>query len=80
MTGVGGTNKDGASAPPPFPRNVERTLPFEPRGVACSNTKPPPPSPPLSRPPKIFKPIFLQFEILGESVGAKGADFFFLAC
>ena len=36
---------------------------------------PSPPSP--SRPPKVFEPVFLQFDILGESVGAKGAENFF---
>ena len=32
---------------------------------------------PPPRPPKNFEPIFLQIEILGESVGAKGAENFF---
>ena len=36
-----------------------------------------PPTPP--DPPKVFEPIFLQFEILGEGVGAKGAEIFFFA-
>ena len=30
-------------------------------------------------PPKVFEPMFLQFEILGERVGAKGAKIFFFA-
>ena len=42
------------------------------RGAACSNSRPP-----LPRPPKVFEPVFLQIEILGESVGAKGAEIFF---
>ena len=29
--------------------------------------------------PKVFEPVFLQFEILGERVGAKGAENFFFA-
>ena len=44
------------------------------RGAACSTSKPPPPPP---DPPKVLGPVFLQFEILGERVGAKGAKFFF---
>ena len=32
------------------------------------------PPPPLQTPPKVFEPVFLQFEILGERVGAKGAE------
>ena len=44
-----------------------------PRGTACSNSRPPPPP----DPPKVFEPVFLQFEILGERVGAKGAEIFF---
>ena len=35
------------------------------------------PTIPPSRPPKVFEPVFLQFEILGESAGAKRAKFFF---
>ena len=38
---------------------------------------PDPPPPPASRPPKVFEPVVLQFEILGERVRAKGAEFFF---
>ena len=38
----------------------------------------PPPLP--SRPPKVFEPVFLQFQILGESVGAKGTEIFFWPC
>ena len=34
--------------------------------------------PPHSRPPKVFEPVFLQFEILGERVGAEGAKMSFL--
>ena len=34
---------------------------------------------PPSRPPKVFQPVFLQLEILGERVSAKGAENFFLA-
>ena len=34
---------------------------------------PPPPSPPPD-PPKVFEPLFLQFEILGERVGTEGAE------
>ena len=48
------------------------------RGAACSNSKPQPAPPPPSDPPKVFEPVFLQFEILGERVGAKGAEIFFL--
>ena len=51
------------------------------RGVVCSNSRPqppPPPLPPLQTPPKVFEPVFLQFEVLGERVGAKGAEIFFL--
>ena len=55
-------------------------------GAARSNSRPPPPSP---DPPKVFEPVFLHFEILGERVGAKGAEnflalpegvFFFTRC
>ena len=35
----------------------------------------PPPSP--SRPPKVFEPVFLQFEILEKTTGAIGARNFF---
>ena len=35
------------------------------------------PNPPPPRPPKVFEPAFLQIEILGESVGAEGAEKFF---
>ena len=36
--------------------------------------------PPLSsRPPNVLEPGFLQFEILGQIVGAKGCGNFFLA-
>ena len=38
---------------------------------------PPPLPPPPDPPPKVFEPVFLQFEILGERVGAKGAETFF---
>ena len=31
-----------------------------------------------SRPPKVFETVFLQFQILGESAGAKGAENFIL--
>ena len=34
---------------------------------------------PPPQPPKVFEPVFLQFEILGERVGAKGAQIFFFA-
>ena len=43
------------------------------RGANCSNSRPPP----LPDPPKVFEPVFLPFEILGEIVGTKGAKFFF---
>ena len=33
--------------------------------------------PPPSRPPKVFEPVFLQFEISRKSAGTKGAEFFF---
>ena len=51
-----------------------------PRGVAFSNSgpQPPPPPPTPSRPPKVFAPVFLRFENLGERVSAKGAENFFL--
>ena len=49
------------------------------RGVACSISRPPPrPPPPPPDPPKVFESVFLQFEILGERVGAKGAEILFL--
>ena len=44
------------------------------RGETCSNSRPQPPPP---DPPKVFEPVFLQFETLGERVGAKGAENFF---
>ena len=52
-----------------------------PRGAARWNPDTPPPPPPLppSRPPKVLEPVLVQFQILGESGGAEGADFFFLA-
>ena len=34
-------------------------------------------TPPLPDPPKVFDPVYLQFEIVGERAGAKGAEFFF---
>ena len=34
---------------------------------------------PPSGPLKVFEPVFLQFEILGESVGANGAENFISA-
>ena len=34
----------------------------------------PPPSPPASRTPKVFEPVFLQIEILRERVGTEGAE------
>ena len=40
--------------------------------AACSNSRPPP-----LQTPQSFEPVFLQFEILGERVGAKGAEVFF---
>ena len=45
------------------------------RGARIPDPNPPPPAP---DPPKVFKPVFLQFEILGERVGAEGAEDFFL--
>ena len=42
-------------------------------GLFEFQTPPPPPDP-----PKVFEPVFLPFEILGERVGAKGAEIFFL--
>ena len=39
---------------------------------------PPHPCPPPPDPPKVFEPVFLQFEILGERVGAEGTEIFFL--
>ena len=60
------------------------------RGAACSNSNPLPPPPPVPlQTPKVFEPVFVQFEVLGESVGAEGAPkffcppeglFFFLPC
>ena len=47
---------------------------MEPKGPVRIPDPPPPPDP-----PKIFEPVFLQFEILGERVGAEGAEFFFFA-
>ena len=38
---------------------------------------PEPPPPPEAA--KVFEPVFLQFEILGERIGAKGAENFFFA-
>ena len=35
-------------------------------------------TPPPPRPPEVFEPVFLQFEVLGESVGAEGAKIFLL--
>ena len=46
------------------------------RGAACLNTRPPPP---LQPSPIVLEPVFLHFEILGERVGANGAEFFFFA-
>ena len=43
-------------------------------GAACSNSRPR--SPP--DPPQVFEPVFFQFEISGERVGATGAEFFFV--
>ena len=43
------------------------------RTVRIPDPNPPPPPP---DPPKVFEPIFLQFEILGERVGAKGTENF----
>ena len=37
-------------------------------------------TPPPSRPPKVFELVLLQFEILGESVGAEGAKIYFFFC
>ena len=37
------------------------------------------PPPPLLQAPKVFEPVFLQFEILGRTVGGKGARKTFLA-
>ena len=45
------------------------------RGAACSNSRPPPPPPDPA--PKVFEPVLLQFQILGERVGTKGAENFF---
>ena len=42
------------------------------RRVAYSNSRPPPT-------PKVFEPVFFQFEVLGERVSAKGAEIFFFA-
>ena len=50
------------------------------RGAVCSNSRPQPPPPLLLRPPKVFEPVFIQIEILLESVGTEGAEFFFLVC
>ena len=44
------------------------------RGGGCLNTPPPPPS---LDPPKVFEPVFLQSEILGEKAGTKGDEFSF---
>ena len=41
------------------------------RPVRIPDPNPPPPSRP---PPKVFEPVFLQFEIFGEWVGAEGAE------
>ena len=51
----------------------------QPRGAACSRSRPQTPSPPPSpsRPPKVFEPVFLQFEILEKTTGAIGARNFF---
>ena len=34
-------------------------------------------TPPPPDPPKVFEPVLLQFEILEERVGAKGAENYF---
>ena len=54
-----------------------RKWPFGTRGAACSNSRPKPPPPLPPDPPKVFEPVFLQFEILEERVGAKGTEIFF---
>ena len=48
-------------------------------GLFEFQTPPPIPPPPLQTPPppKVFEPVFLQIEILAESVGATGAEKFF---
>ena len=49
--------------------------------VRCQRGRPvliPDPPPPPPDPPKVFEPVSLQFEILGERVGTKGAEIFFL--
>ena len=47
---------------------------FIARGAACSNSRPSPPP----NPPKVFKPVFLQFEILEERLGVENLFFPFL--
>ena len=47
---------------------------FKGGGLFEFQTHPPPPP----DPPKVFEPVFLRFEILGERVGAKGAENVFL--
>ena len=62
--------------PPPPPPPLDTTfklLQWQGGGLFEFQT-PPPPSP--SRPPKDFEPVFLQFQIFGKSVGAKGAELF----
>ena len=65
---------------PPPPHRPSRTSPPPPEGPSAKGgglfvfqTPPPPPDP-----SKVFEPVFLQFEILGERVGAKGAEVFSL--
>ena len=42
------------------------------KGGGLFEIQTPPPSPSPSRPPKLFVPVFLQFEISGKGAGAKG--------
>ena len=71
--GPGGSNMPGSIWTHKEPQKVRAHRGGRP--VRIPDPYPPTPSSP-PRPPKVFEPVFLQIEILGESVGAKGAIFF----
>ena len=62
----------GALAVGPSTMVRQRTTGMSTKGGGLFEFQTPPPSP--DPPPKVFEPVFLQFEILGERVGAKGAN------